>query len=116
LRSDLLLLQDILDAIDTVHHYLPPDRARFDGDPPLQSHILRQVQIIGEAAWRLSKAVKDQNPQVPWKQISGMRHVVVHDYFRVDWDTVFTTARDDLPPLRRQMEAIFGSLPPPSIP
>ena len=112
MRSDRLLPQDILDAIDTVRQYLPTDRARFDADPPLQSHVLRQVQIVGEAAWRLSKAVKDQNPYVPWRQIAGMRHVVVRDYFRVDWDIVFTTARDDLPVLRPQIARILGSLPP----
>ena len=54
--------------------YLPGDRAAFDRDPPLQSHIYRHVMMVGEAAWSLSQALKDQNPQVPWKQIEGMRH------------------------------------------
>ena len=41
--------------------------------------------IIGEAAWQLSSSLRDQNPQVPWKQTEGMRHIMVHDYFKVDW-------------------------------
>lgn len=80
MRSDRLLLEDILDAIDEVAQYVPADRAAFDASPPLQSHIYRHVMIVGEAAWRLSQPLKDANPQVPWKQIAGMRHIMVHDY------------------------------------
>lgn len=111
MRSDRLRLQDILDAIDVVTHYLPPDRATFDSDPPLQSHIYRHVMIVGEAAWSPSQPIKDQNPQVPWKRIEGMRHIMVHDYFKVDWDIVFTTARHHVPALRPQIETILASLP-----
>jgi uncharacterized protein with HEPN domain len=77
-------LQDILDAIDVIERYLPADRAAFDRDPPVQSHIYRHVMIVGESAWRLSQPIKDANPHVPWKQIEGMRHIMVHDYFKVN--------------------------------
>ena len=83
MRSDRLRLQDILDAIAVIRQYLPADRAAFDRDPPVQSHIYRHVMIIGEVAWNLSREIKDQNPQVPWRQIEGMRHIMVHDYFKV---------------------------------
>jgi uncharacterized protein with HEPN domain len=112
LRSDRLYLQDMLGAIIEIERHLPGDRAQFDGNPFLQSHILRYVQIVGEAAARISHALKDQNPQVAWRQISGMRHVLVHDYFRVDWNIVFITASDDIPTLRPQIEAILSALPP----
>jgi len=82
----------------------------------LQSHLLRHIQIIGEASWRLSKELKDRHPQVPWQQIMGMRHVLVHDYFRVDWNVVYDTAQDDLPILGPQIEAMLASLPPGPIP
>lgn len=85
MRSDTLLLRDIVDAIETIRQYLPSDQAAFDGDPPMQSHILRHVMIVGEISWRLSQALKARNPQIPWKQIAGMRHILVHDYFRVVW-------------------------------
>jgi uncharacterized protein with HEPN domain len=112
MRSDRLRLQDILDAIEVVAHYLPADRAMFDSDPPLQSHIYRHVMIGGEAAWSLSQPIKHQNPHIPWKQIAGMRHIMVHDYFKVDWDIVFDTAQRHLPALKPQIEGILASLPP----
>ena len=77
MRSDRLRMQDILDAIEVVAKYLPADRATFDRDPPIQSHIYRHVMIVGEAAWSLSQPIKDANPHVPWKQIEGMRHIMV---------------------------------------
>lgn len=112
MRSDRLLLQDVLDAIDVVAQYLPTDRLVFDANPMLQSHIYRHVAIVGEAMWRLSQSIKDQNPQVPWRQIAGMRHILVHDYFRVDWNVVFGTATNDLPSLRPQIVTMLASLPP----
>jgi uncharacterized protein with HEPN domain len=111
-RSDRLRLQDILDAIAVVIEYLPTDRAAFDRDPPIQSHIYRHITIVGEAAWSLSHSIKDQNPQIPWKQLEGMRHILVHDYFKVDWDIVFTTARDHIPALMPQIKAILALQPP----
>jgi uncharacterized protein with HEPN domain len=68
--------------------------------------------IVGEAAWQLSRPLKDQHPQVPWKQIEGMRHIMVHDYFKVDWDIVYTTASIHVPALRPHVEAMLRSLPP----
>ena len=116
MRSDRLRLQDILDAIAVITRYFPADRAAFDRDPPLQSHIYRHVMIVGESAWRLSQALKDKHPQVPWKQIEGMRHVMVHDYFKVDWDIVYSTARDDLPALKPQIKSILALPPDPPVP
>lgn len=88
---------------------LPADRELFDRDAPLQSHIYRHIMIVGEAAWRLSAALKLAHPTVPWKQIEGMRHIMVHDYFRVDWDIVFVTASVHMPALRPHVEAMLQS-------
>ena len=85
MRTDRLLLQDILDLIAEVVDAAPPTEAEFNACKFVQSHVLRHIQIIGEAAWRLSGAVKDQDTAIPWKKIAGMRHVLVHDYFEVNW-------------------------------
>lgn len=58
MRSDRLWLLDVLDAIDEITSYLPDDRAKFDENPPVQSHIYRHLTIIGEALWRLSMPLK----------------------------------------------------------
>jgi uncharacterized protein with HEPN domain len=72
--------------------------------------FIEHVMMVGEAAWRLSEGLKDQNPQVPWKQIEGMRHIMVHDYFKVDWDIVYATAKIHMPALKPQVETMLRSL------
>lgn len=111
MRSDRLLLLDVLDAIGEIRRYLPADRDAFDSDAPVQSHVYRHILIVGEAAYRLSKTLKDRHAEVPWRKIEGMRHVLVHDYFQVDWDEVFRTAANDIPALSFQIQAILAALP-----
>jgi uncharacterized protein with HEPN domain len=115
-RSDRLYLEDILDAIAEIAHYLPANKADFDANPLLQSHIYRHVQIIGEAVFKLSDPLKVANPDVTWTQIAGMRHVLVHDYFKVNWNRVYATAHDNVPKLKEPVERIIGALPPTPLP
>jgi uncharacterized protein with HEPN domain len=103
---------DIRDAIDIVQRYAPADRSTLDTDLPVQSLLIRYIQIIGEASWRLSDAFKSAHPQVPWPRIAAMRHVLVHDYFRVDLNQVWNVATVHVPVLKPQIDAILGSLPP----
>ena len=112
MRPDCLLLHDILESITEVIDTTPASQTEFDANKLLRSHLLRHVQIIGEAARRLSTPLKDQNPSVPWKKIVGMRHVLVHNYFEVNWSRVYETARNDVPPLKPHIQAILASLPP----
>ncbi len=112
MRPDRLLLQDMLEAVEEVLDTTPPTREAFDADKLVRSHVLRHIQIIGEAAWLLSQAIKDRHPQVPWKPIAGIRHVLVHDYFEVNWARVYETARTDVPAIKPQIEAILAALPP----
>lgn len=112
MRPNRLLLQDMLEAIGEVLDTTPPTQADFDADKLVRSHILRHIQIIGEVAWRLSPALKDRNPQVPWKQIAGIRHVLVHDSFQVNWARLYETARHQVPALKPMIERILDALPP----
>jgi uncharacterized protein with HEPN domain len=111
-RSDRLLVQDALDAVGEVMDTTPPTRQAFDQNKLVRSHVLRNIQIIGEACWRMSQTLKDQHPQVPWRQIAGMRHVLVHDYFQVNWDRVYDTAVKHVPLLKPQLDAVLEALPP----
>jgi uncharacterized protein with HEPN domain len=104
-------LQDILDAITEIERYTPGTLAEFVANPPVQSHIARQIAIIGEAASRLPQPLRDAQSEIPWRQIIDMRNIVVHVYHGINWQRVYDTARKDVAALKLQMRSMLTSLP-----
>jgi uncharacterized protein with HEPN domain len=100
-------LRDILAAIDKIGRFAGDGRVAFDNDERTQIWMVHYIQIIGEAARALSEDFQAQHPQIPWPQIIGMRHILVHDYFGIDLDEVWSVVERDLPELQREIEAIL---------
>ena len=109
MRDDRERLLDIQEAIGNIEKYAVQGRKAFEGDELVQTWILRHLQIIGEAARAISPTLKAGHPEVPWGQIIGMRHILVHDYFGMDAALVWTAVEHDLPVLKRDVEAILNS-------
>jgi len=106
-RRDEQRLRDILEAIAKIDQFAGEGRAAFDTDERTQVWIVHFIQIVGEAARALSEDLRRKNPQVPWTLIVGMRHILVHDYFGIDLDEVWSVVERDLPVLRREVQAIL---------
>lgn len=85
-------------------------REQFDESELHQSAVVKQLEIVGEAAGRLSSTLKDTHPDVPWTLIVGMRNRLVHDYTRIDVPTVWETVQSDLGPLRDTIQAMLDPL------
>lgn len=81
MRDDTERLLDILEAIERIERYSVQGEEAFRENELIQNWMTRNIQVIGEAARSISQNVKDQNSQVPWSKVIGMRHVLVHDYF-----------------------------------
>jgi uncharacterized protein with HEPN domain len=110
MRSDRNRLLDILEAIERIDVHKGIPRSDFDSDELLQVWFVHYLQIIGEAANRLSEEMQVQHPEVPWGQMIGMRHILVHGYFQVDLDIVWSAAQVNLVQLKEQITAILQQM------
>jgi len=108
-RTDRDRLQDILDAIELAQEYVGRGRASFDADQSLRDALSFRVATIGEATRSLSQSLRDANPQVPWRQIGSMRNILIHSYFGINYDIVWSVATNDLPILEQRVRAILAS-------
>jgi uncharacterized protein with HEPN domain len=82
-------------------------RAKYDKDDILRLGLTHLVQVIGEAARKVSVKFQREHPEIPWRKIIGMRHRIVHDYMRVDEDILWQVVTNDLPKLLPLLEKIL---------
>ena len=106
-RSDEALVYDILGAADMLNLYLHGQtRRRFDENPMLKDASVRQLSVIGEAVYQMSDAFKDEHAGIPWSAIEGLRHIVVHSYWTIDYNIVWNTARRDVSDLAKYLRRV----------
>lgn len=99
-NDDLVRLQHMLDAAaEAVSFAQGQTRADLAQDRKLVLALVKAVEIIGEAAYRVSPETQEQLPEIPWDDIISMRHRLVHAYFDINLDILWRTIEDDLPPL-----------------
>ena len=98
-------LEDILEYSNNVTMLIKGHTLKsFVEDKSTYYSVMKNVEIVGEAAYMLSKVFKKTHPATPWKIVQGMRHVLVHDYAHIVAETLFDTAVNSIPELRRQVE------------
>jgi uncharacterized protein with HEPN domain len=111
-RDDEVRLRHMLDAARTAARFARErSRADLDHDELARHGLVRLVEIVGEAASRVTTETRVAVPTLPWSVIIGMRNRLIHGYYDVDLDVVWATLTDDLPSLIAQLEAVLQSPP-----
>jgi uncharacterized protein with HEPN domain len=106
--DDLVYLGHMLDMADkTVSLVKGKDRVAYGGDETLRLALAHLVQVIGEAARRISASFRESHAHIPWSEIVGMRHKIVHDYMEVDTDILWSVVSVDLPLLIEQLREVL---------
>jgi len=103
MRNDRERLLDIREAIENIQKYAARGKDAFRKDELIQTWVLHHIQILGEAASRISDEFQEEHPDIPWFKIIGMRNILVHDYFHIDIDVVWSVVENDLPALYDQV-------------
>ncbi len=111
-RSDKLLVEDMCKATSRVLKYTAgfDERLFLDEEQTIDS-VVRNIQIIGEAASRISKEFKEAHPEIEWPGIIGMRHRLVHDYFEVEERLIWRVVETKLPDLWEQLKRLLNEWP-----
>jgi len=106
-RDWVFRIQDILKAIEKIESYIEGMTvSQFRKNDLVIDAVVRNLEIIGEASKNISPVIRRLHPNIPWDQMNGMRNVLIHEYFGVDVTTVWHTAKNHLPPLKKQLEGI----------
>ncbi len=105
---DKLFLLHIRDAIEKIERYMKKGTfPEFSKQELLFDAVVREIEIIGEAATNLSEDFIDAHPEIPWKEITGMRNELIHEYWQLDLQVIWDTLKKDLPKLKKQIQKLL---------
>ncbi len=108
-ERDELYLEHVLQAIARIERFTSGGREIFFTDEMVQSAVIRQFEIVGEAAKNISDELKAAETAIPWRDIAGTRDKLIHGYFNVKLEIVWTVVTRDLGPLKQQIQRILDA-------
>lgn len=101
-KDDSVYIEHILDCLYRIDEYVE-SKEQFYNSHLVQDAVIRNLQVMAESSQRLSDKIKQAHPQIPWKEISGFRNILVHDYLGVDQDMIWSVVEQDLPALEQAL-------------
>jgi uncharacterized protein with HEPN domain len=107
MRSDQKRLLDIIESVENIERYSVKGKDAFFDDELIQVWVIHHIQIIGEAASKLSSDLRDRYPEIMWSDIISMRNILVHQYFGIDLNMVWDTVITDIPVLKQDVKKIL---------
>ena len=110
-KDTKILLEHILDSINLIEEYVKgKDKFDFLKSKQLQDSVIRRIEIIGEAIKNIPNDIKETYTTIPWKNITGMRDILIHQYFGVDLNLTWKVIEEDLPELKNQIISINNQI------
>ncbi|MBC8420111.1 MAG: DUF86 domain-containing protein [Desulfobacterales bacterium] len=110
-RNYRLFLQDILGACRHILEFVEGMGVdAFVVDEKTSSAVIQKFEVIGEATKNIPESVREKNPQVPWKDMAGMRDRLIHGYFGIDYFLVWETVEQDIPTLKSRIREILDDM------
>jgi len=106
-RATPLLIEDIWEAVEKIERYVSGlNHDAFVKDDKTVDSVVRNLEVIGEAANRVPENIRSQYPEITWRKIIGLRNRIVHDYFNIDVEIVWEIAQKDLPIFKAKLSSV----------
>ena len=110
-KSDAIRLRHMLDAVEEAMGFAQGrTRQDLEHDRMLVLALMKDIEIIGEAAYQVTQETRQSLPEIPWEDIIGMRHRLVHAYFDINLDILWATVQEDLPALLTILRKVLEEL------
>lgn len=116
MKDDRLYLHHMLERCHRISRFIAPGREAFMASEELQDAVIRNIEVIGEAAKRVSADARGHMASLDWKGICGMRDVLIHDYIGVDLDEVWNVVKSRIPELQAVLEQFLSGAAQGSVP
>src|SRR5258706_7577108 len=111
MKNDRIYLDHILESIESILSYTKGMKEQdFISNKMVKDAVIRNFEVIGEATKRVSKEIRDSNPNIPWTRMAGLRDKLIHDYIKFNLQLVWDVVADVLPKQKKEIERIISSI------
>ncbi len=109
-KDPLIFIGHILDSIKNIEEFIKDtSKEEFFKDKLRQNAVVREIEIIGEAVKNISDSLKNKYPNIPWRDIAGMRDKIIHHYFGLDLEEIWQVIKKDINTLKQNLSEILKS-------